>query len=141
MSLRIILAGCRDTLVEPLRVILTHEGHQVLAAMDWSEALRLAGEHPPDVVLIEERLPLFDGLALVRKLLPSSRLPGSMRVILVTNSLAPARREAAIAVGCTHCLRHPVEMHALVEAIEGRSQRPPVVVIDYRSPAVVIDTK
>lgn len=134
MSLRIILAGCNDTLVEPLRIILSHEGHEVVIAPDWSETVRLVSEQPPDVVLIEERLPLFDGLALTQKL-----LPGSLRVILVTNSLTPARREAALRVGCTHCLRHPVEMHALVEAIEGRSQHPPTV-LDRRSPAVILDS-
>jgi CheY-like chemotaxis protein len=62
---------------------LEHEGHVVLTASTGFEALRLAEEHAPDVVITEVRLPGMDGLDLMGRLLASHR---RIRVILVSRT-------------------------------------------------------
>ena len=62
---------------------LEHEGHAVITASTGFEALRLAEEHAPDVVITAVRLPGMDGLDLMGRLLASRR---QIRVILFSGS-------------------------------------------------------
>ena len=67
------------------------------AAADGEEALRMVGEHAPDVVLMDLRMPRCDGVEATR--LIRSRHPGTEVVILTTyaddDSLFPALRAGA----------------------------------------------
>ena len=72
---------CRVACQEDLR----REGHEVLPAATGFEALRLARDRAPDLVVTEVGLPRMDGIELMCRLVARERPP---IVILYSKSLA-----------------------------------------------------
>jgi CheY-like chemotaxis protein len=72
--------------------------HVVGAAADGQEALALAREHKPDVVLLDVEMPLLDGLEAAQ--LISLELPET-RIVLHTGELLDERRGLALQLGLT----------------------------------------
>src|SRR5215467_2099417 len=56
--------GVRSFVAEALE----REGHEVVQAADGREALRAAREEPFDVVITDLRMPVVDGMTLIRSL-------------------------------------------------------------------------
>lgn len=67
MSVTLVLADDHTMLREGLRRSLEAEGFRVLAeAKDGEEAVQLALEHVPDVILMDVSMPVMDGVAATR---------------------------------------------------------------------------
>src|SRR5881397_1517362 len=58
-----------------LRLYVARDGHRVVFADDGAEALVAAGEHAPDLVLLDVMLPGIDGLEVCRRLRERSDVP------------------------------------------------------------------
>lgn len=82
--IRVLLADDEQMIRHGVRVILQHaEGIEVVGeAANGAEAVRLAAEHRPDVVLLDVRMPVLDGLAAVEPLVALD--PGPQVVMLTT---------------------------------------------------------
>jgi DNA-binding response OmpR family regulator len=61
--------------VEVVSLYLKHDGYRVLAAYDGNEALRLARESRPDLIVLDIMLPGLDGLEICRALRAESDVP------------------------------------------------------------------
>src|SRR3546814_3933028 len=68
MKPRILIVEDEAALVTLLRYNLEREGYEVAAAHDGEEALVLAREAPPDLVLLDWMLPLASGIEVCRRL-------------------------------------------------------------------------
>jgi len=66
--LKVLLVEADLGNAEFMTVILEADGHQVQIARDGHTAFQLAQAEPPDVVLVEIRLPGLDGWEVVRRL-------------------------------------------------------------------------
>jgi DNA-binding NarL/FixJ family response regulator len=74
-ALRILLADDHGVLLEGLKALVQGVGHQVVGqARDGREAVRLATQHQPDVVLLDVAMPVLDGFMAARQIL--RRVPG-----------------------------------------------------------------
>jgi DNA-binding response OmpR family regulator len=62
---------------------LAREGHQVVAAADGEEALRLIAREPPDVIVLDVILPKIDGFEVLR-ILKSDPETRRIGVIMLT---------------------------------------------------------
>jgi DNA-binding NarL/FixJ family response regulator len=98
-TIRVVVADdqrvVRDGLVMLLGLL---EGIEVVAAAgDGAEAIELAGLHDADVVLMDLRMPVLDGVGATREL--AERRPGTGVLVLTTHaddeSLFPALRAGA----------------------------------------------
>jgi len=85
-------------------------------AADGEEALGLALEHHPDVVLMDIRMPGLDGLAATRRIAEDTRLAGSKVVILTTFDLDEYVFEA-IRAGASGFLVKDTEPAELLRAV------------------------
>lgn len=67
-GLRVLLAEGDATNAECMTLLLQMHGHQVQVARSGPTALQMAQADPPDVVLLEIRLPEMDGWEVARRL-------------------------------------------------------------------------
>lgn len=97
MSIRVLLADDHRILREGLRRALADQGVDVVGeAADGDEAVELAGELHPDVVLMDVTMPVLDGVEATRRI--RQRLP-DVRVVMLTMHADDATMARAIRVG------------------------------------------
>ncbi|MEU6200953.1 response regulator transcription factor [Streptomyces sp. NPDC047061] len=85
MTIRVLLADDQALLRATFRILIDNcDDLQVVAeAADGDQAVELARQHRPDVVLMDIRMPGTDGLAATEKLCADPEL-GSTRVLILT---------------------------------------------------------
>ncbi|PYN51113.1 MAG: DNA-binding response regulator [Candidatus Rokuibacteriota bacterium] len=72
MATRVLLADDHTIVRQGLRVLLQREGFEVVGeAANGAEAVRLATETMPDVVVLDYGMPLMNGLAAAREIMVS----------------------------------------------------------------------
>ena len=91
----ILVVEDENALVTLLRYNLEREGFQVIEAGDGEEALLLAREQQPDLILLDWMLPLLSGIEVCRQL---RRLPETRSVPIITSWSASKRCRATVAI-------------------------------------------
>lgn len=82
--IRVLIADDHEVVREGLIGILTRRNMQVVAeACNGREAIELYRQHRPDILLMDLRMPLMDGLTATRALV--AEFP-SARIVVLTNS-------------------------------------------------------
>ena len=97
-------------------VALEHYGYSVLEAHDGEEAIRLALEEHPDLILMDVSIPKIDGWEATRILKADPATRGSPILALTAHALAPDRAKA-VEVGCDGYLAKPIEPRRVAEEI------------------------
>lgn len=95
---------------------LQRRGHEVLMAVDGVEALRLAGEEMPELVLMDLSLPVMDGWEAAGRLKADPRT-APIPIIALTAHAMGADRERALAAGCDDFDTKPIDMERLTGKI------------------------
>jgi CheY-like chemotaxis protein len=123
----VLLAEADPGNAECMSLLLEVQGHRVRVARDGPSALRLAQADPPDVVLLEIRLPCLDGWEVARRLREQS-LGRRPFCIAVTSCSTDEDRRRSLEVGIDLHLVKPVEnrflqavlrrFQALIEPVE-----------------------
>jgi len=103
-----------------LEKLLTHEGYLVDLAGDGVEALAVAAEHPPDVVITDLKMPNMDGIELTKKL---HEIDPSVPVIVATAFGDVSTAVSAMRAGAEDYLTKPIDFDALAVAIERAVER------------------
>ena len=88
----------------------------VAAAADGAEAVRLSREHAPDVVLMDVRMPVMDGIEATRQLCLGGEEPAPRILILTTFDLDEYVYDA-LQAGASGFLLKDVRAEALFEAV------------------------
>jgi len=102
---------------EILGLFITKLGHQVIKAINSSEAITYAEAQCPDLILMDLDLPDADGIkttAILKKNPKTSRIP----VVAVTAWMSALSEERALRVGMASYLIKPVSPQTLKETIE-----------------------
>jgi CheY-like chemotaxis protein len=123
--IRVLLADDLPELRTLLRTTLQGRGFQLVGeAADGHEALRLAADTEPDVVVLDLGMPGSDGPAMVAEL--RRRVPAA-RVVALAAFAGEALRQAALDRGAHACLDKDVDPDRLVATLRevcGRSFGP-----------------
>ena len=83
-GIRVLIADDHEVVREGLTGILTRQKMQVVAeASNGQEALDLYRQHRPDIVLMDLRMPLMDGMTATRAIV--TEFPQA-RILILTNS-------------------------------------------------------
>lgn len=113
---RVLLADDHRLVREGLRRTLTDAGLEVVGqAADGAEALTLAAELRPDVVLLDVSMPVMDGIAVARRL--RSRAPDS-RVLVLTMHAEESLVRRARSAGAAGYLLKDASSDEVVAAVE-----------------------
>ncbi|MDP2378663.1 adenylate/guanylate cyclase domain-containing protein [Reyranella sp.] len=102
--------------VEILRMRLESLGYEVVVAVDGEQALAVAREALPDLILLDIMMPKIDGLEVVRQLKADTSLP-FIPVILVTAKAGQKDVIAGLDAGGDDYLTKPIDHGALVARV------------------------
>ena len=85
MTVRVVLADDQELIRVGLRALLDNEPDMDLVgeAADGEEALRVVRDKHPDVVIMDIRMPVLDGLEASRRIAADAQL-ASVRVLILT---------------------------------------------------------
>ncbi len=113
---------------ESLSLLLSVSGHKLRTAHDGPQALELALEEAPDVILLDIGLPGMSGYEVARRM---REIPGlaSTRLVAMTGYGQQSDKAAAAEVGFDAYLVKPVEYTELVDTIESLGTRKPLAVL------------
>lgn len=115
MSLRVMLADDHRMVRQSMRRSMEDAGYDVVGeAADGQEAVRLAGELRPDVVLMDVSMPVLDGVEATRQLRLAQ--PGTQVVMLTMHADADVVRRAMQA-GAVGYLTKDCSIDEVVEAV------------------------
>jgi len=92
-------------------------GYEILTASDGEEALRLAREHEPDLMLLDVMMPKLDGFEVCRRLRSDPMLP-FIPVILVTAKADSKDVVAGLEAGGDEYVTKPIDQAALVARVK-----------------------
>src|SRR4030067_1124313 len=84
--------------VELVKLYLNRDGYRVLTAHDGVEALRLAREGHPDLIVLDLMLPGMDGLEVCRTLRKESDVP----IVMLTARTTEQDRLTGLDLGADH---------------------------------------
>src|SRR2546428_11624264 len=114
--IRVLIAADQAPFREGLRKVLEANGFEVVGeAADGEEAVRLASESAPDVVLMDLRMPVLDGVGATRRI---AQLPRAPRVLALTTFDDDASVFDALRAGALGYLLKDTQSVRLVEAVE-----------------------
>ena len=97
--------------------ILSDAGYEILEAGHGEEALRVAAERHPDLVLLDINLPDISGTEVCRRLKADPATAG-IRVIQITGAwMADKHRQEGMASGADAYLTEPVDDVTLLKSV------------------------
>ena len=99
------------------RDVLLAKGYRTLAATTGEEAVALAVEHSPDLVLMDIQLPDIDGVAALGRLRADGRT-ASLPVLALTAQAMEGDRERFLAAGFDGYVSKPVNIAEFVATVE-----------------------
>jgi CheY-like chemotaxis protein len=113
-----ILVAEDDAIQRQLYVeVLVHAGYRVLEAADGAQAMEIAHERRPDLVIVDVSMPGMSGWNVVRQLREDYSL-GALRVVMVTGLSETWDRDASIAAGADSHLTKPLAPERLLAEIK-----------------------
>ena len=91
-------------------------GYRTLKTRDGRQALPLAREHKPDLIIMDILLPVFSGLEITDRLKKDEALK-SIPVVAVTAFAMRGDEQKILAAGCDAYLSKPISVTTFLETI------------------------
>ena len=122
MPRRVLVVDDNADAAAMLDVLLRSLGHQTCVAHDGVEALKMAADFHPDVVLLDIGLPGADGYEVARGL-RALRKDDPLRIVAITGWGQDADRQKSKQAGFDVHLVKPVDPAELVRVLDERTGR------------------
>jgi DNA-binding response OmpR family regulator len=113
---KVLVAEDDSALLKSIRLRLTAEGYEVLCAQDGYQAVAIAREASPDVLVLDINMPAGDGFSVqdrVWRMVSMRRTP----IVYITGDGSQHLLERAHKLGARSLLKKPFSSSELVEAI------------------------
>ncbi len=107
--------------VELVKLYLNRDGYKVLAAYDGVEALRLAREGHPDLIVLDLMLPGIDGLEICRTLRDESDVP----IVMLTARTTDEDKLTGLGLGADDYVTKPFSPRELAARVRAVLRRLP----------------
>ena len=104
------------------RDVLVATGYQTIEATTGGEAVDMASEHTPDLVLMDIQMPDFDGVEALRRLRADDRT-ASIPVVALTAQAMHGDRERFLAAGFDGYVSKPVNVRDLIGTVREHCER------------------
>ncbi|WP_418992144.1 response regulator transcription factor [Alistipes sp.] len=122
MNHRILLVDDEIDILEFVRYNLVREGYEVFTAQNGEEALRIAAECRPHLILLDRMMPVMDGAETCRAIRRDPQLRDTMVVFL--SALGEEEQQlTGFGVGADDYLVKPIKMKLLVSRVKAILKR------------------
>ncbi|MBU2221441.1 MAG: response regulator, partial [Candidatus Omnitrophica bacterium] len=104
-------------IVEQISIWLKYNGYKVIAAFGATQALAMANHEKPDLILLDNRMPLVSGLSIIgklRKLSETAMIP----IIVITGSPGSYVSDLALELGAADILGKPFDVKEMLGKIK-----------------------
>ena len=122
---KILVADDNEIMVKILRNILESENYHVITAEDGLEALRLALQERPDLVVTDLLMPKMDGITLIKKL-KSQLITRYIPIMMLTAKDEVDSEVRGIDAGADDYLTKPVNPKRLLARVSRLLKRPDI---------------
>jgi CheY-like chemotaxis protein len=119
----ILVADDTDDIRLMIRVMLENKGHRVVEAADGREAVDLATQERPDVILMDLSMPVMDGIEATRCLRGQPETSNMPIIAVTAHCVDSVWRRRALSAGCIECVGKPVDFRRLEQLITGALSR------------------
>lgn len=134
-AIRVLVVDDEPTLTDLLRMALRYEGWDVQCAGTGRQALTVAREFRPDVVVLDVMLPDLDGLTVMNRM----RGDGSETpVLFLTAKDSVEDRIAGLTAGGDDYVTKPFSLEELVARLRGLIRRSTRIAADSPDPRVTV---
>jgi len=113
---RILVVEDNELNMKLFRDVLVAGGYRTLEATSGGEAVELATEHAPDLVLMDIQLPDFDGVQALGRL-RANEGTAAIPVLALTAQAMDGDRERFLAAGFNGYLSKPVNVRELIGTV------------------------
>jgi two-component system response regulator len=113
----VLIVEDHDDTREMLQILLSAYGCHVIGAENGQEALDLAEQLHPDLILLDMKLPILDGLTVAR-IVRSHPTLNHVPIIGVTGMATPQFEREVLAAGCDYFLAKPFDFAQLKKLIK-----------------------
>jgi len=100
-----------------MRRLLEMAGYEVLEASDGVQAVKIAVEAQPALILMDLSLPKLDGLSATREI-RKKRVLRNVPIVAVSAHDSPQTRAEALAAGCNEYITKPIDFDILNSVLE-----------------------
>ena len=121
---RITLVDDDENIVASVSLALESQGHQVKAYYDGASGLQALEKTPPDLAILDVKMPRMDGMEVLRRLRQSSDLP----VIILTSKDEEIDEILGFNLGADDYMHKPFSQRLLLERVRAvlRRARPEI---------------
>jgi CheY-like chemotaxis protein len=99
------------------RFLLERAGYTVTAAGNGEQALAAAALRKPDLVLMDMRMPVMDGLEATRRFKADPAL-AAVPVLALSANVLPQEKQQASAAGCAGHIEKPIDVARFVALVQ-----------------------
>lgn len=116
---KVLVVDDEDSVRELIELYLKKEGFEVIHARDGREALRLNGQHHPDLIVLDLMLPGLDGWEVCRQIRSSHPVP----IIMLTARTEEVDRIVGLELGADDYVVKPFSPRELVARVKAVLRR------------------
>ncbi len=142
MTKTVLIVDDEKDIRDLLAYNLSKEGFAVLTASDGNEALKLIGEHPIAIVVLDIMMPGLDGYEVCKRI-RSNKDTANLPVLFLTAKSTEVDQIIGLELGADDFIQKPVSPRVLVARVKSvlrrTSERTPTVEVDPADEKVMVE--
>lgn len=119
---KILIAEDNEKNLELFKTIIESLGYQILTARNGQEAIEIAKNETPDLILMDIQMPVMDGKSAL-KMLRCEEKTRNIPVIALTSYAMKGDREHCLKLGFADYISKPIELESFTETIKKTLER------------------
>lgn len=112
----VLLVDDEPNILLSLKFLMQKEGYEVLVAENGGEAMAIARQRLPDLVILDVMLPSPNGYEVCQAMRGDPQLTG-IYILMLTAKSNPAEREKGLAMGADDYVSKPFSNRELVDKV------------------------
>jgi excisionase family DNA binding protein len=119
LAKKILVVDDDQSVVDTICTLLKSqpENYLIEEATNGYEALLIAGDFKPGLIILDIKMPGIDGLEVCRRLKENKKMDYRKKILVITGHSEAYQRQAIMAAGADDFLLKPIEMQTLLNRV------------------------